>query len=646
LVMWPWRYWFWISSTWALALAMSSLYADGGAETGGVAEAQILDGVQQANRHSGVVVTVAVGDERAQLLLPHGGVDEAQLPGQLLVEDDPPRGGLQVAAVHLDLDRGVVVHRAGVQRHQHLFGAAEVLAFALGPRADPGQVVDAQDHVLGGNDDGVAVGRVEQVARGQHQRPALDLRRRGQGYVDGHLVAVEIGVEGVTDQGVELDGLALHQHGFEGLDAQAVQRGRPVQKHRVLRHHLLQHRPDLRGLLLHQGLGLLDVVHHVLLHQLAHDEGLEELQGHLGGQPALVQLQLRADHDDRASGVVHPLAQKVLAEAPLLALEHVREGLQGPVGRPLDHSLLLGVVEQGVHRLLEHPFLVADDDVRGVEREQAFEAVVAVDHPAVQVVQVRGGEAAAVQLDHGPELRGDHGNHVQDHPLRPVVRVAELLHDLDALQQALVALAPFVQHLDPQLRGQGIQIQGLQQGSNGLCADAGRKGHPVALLGLGVLLLAEQLHLLQIGVARVDDDVLLVVQNRAQRHDGQVQQQPHAGGNGAIVPDVGNRRGQLDVPHALAPHPEVRHLHPAAVTDHPFVADGLELAAVALPLLGGAEDAFAEQAVLLRPQRAIVDGLGFLDLPVGPGTDLVRRGQLDHYVVEVLQFSHGTLVLL
>jgi hypothetical protein len=42
------------------------------------------------------------------------------------------------------------------------------------------------------------------------------------------------------------------------------------------------------------------------------------------GQAALVQLELRADHDDRTAGVVDALAQQVLAEPALLALEHVR----------------------------------------------------------------------------------------------------------------------------------------------------------------------------------------------------------------------------------------------------------------------------------------------------------------------------------
>jgi hypothetical protein len=54
-------------------------------------------------------------------------------------------------------------------------------------------------------------------------------------------------------------------------------------------------------------------------------ERLEQLERHLLGQTALVQLQLRADDDDRTARVVHALAEQVLAEATLLALEHVAE---------------------------------------------------------------------------------------------------------------------------------------------------------------------------------------------------------------------------------------------------------------------------------------------------------------------------------
>ena len=88
-------------------------------------------------------------------------------------------------------------------------------------------------------------------------------------HVHGHLVAVEVGVEGRADQRVDLDGLALDQDGLEGLDAQAVQRGGAVQEHRVLADDVLQEVPDLGPLLLHHLLGRLDGGDQPLLLQLA-----------------------------------------------------------------------------------------------------------------------------------------------------------------------------------------------------------------------------------------------------------------------------------------------------------------------------------------------------------------------------------------
>jgi hypothetical protein len=45
---------------------------------------------------------------------------------------------------------------------------------------------------------------------------------------------------------------------------------------------LVEHCEDLGGLRLDEHLGLLDVVDDILFHKLLHDEGLEELEGHLG----------------------------------------------------------------------------------------------------------------------------------------------------------------------------------------------------------------------------------------------------------------------------------------------------------------------------------------------------------------------------
>ena len=187
----------------------------------------------------------------------------------------------------------------------------------------------------------------------------------------GHLVAVEVGVERRADQRVDLDGAALDQHDLEGLDAQAVQGRRTVQQHRALLGDLFQHVPDLGALPVDQALGALDVVREVVLDQPAHDEGLEQLQRHLLRQAALVQLELGADHDHRAAGVVDALAQQVAAEAALLALEHVGQALQLALAAAADRPAAAPVVDQAVDGFLEHALLVAHDHVGRAQLQAA-----------------------------------------------------------------------------------------------------------------------------------------------------------------------------------------------------------------------------------------------------------------------------------
>ena len=141
--------------------------------------------------------------------------------------------------------------------------------------------------------------------------------------MDRHLVAVEVGVERGADQRMQLDRLALDQDRLERLDAEAVQGRRPVEQDRMLADHLLEDVPDLGPLLLDHALGGLDGLRHAVELELGVDERLEQLERHLLGQAALVQLELGADHDHRAARVVDALAEQVLAEAALLALEHV-----------------------------------------------------------------------------------------------------------------------------------------------------------------------------------------------------------------------------------------------------------------------------------------------------------------------------------
>ena len=586
----------------------------------------------------------------------------------------------------------------------------------------PGQAVQPDHHVLGGHGHRLAVGGLEDVVGGQHQDPRLGLGLGGQRQVHGHLVAVEVRVERGADERVDLDGLALDQLRLERLDAEAVQGGRPVQQDRVLGDDLLEHVPHDRPGPLDHALGRLDVLRVVEVHQSLHDERLEQLQRHLLGQTALVQLELRADDDDRTARVVDALAQQVLAEPALLALEHVGQGLQRAVARTRDRAAAAAVVEEAVDGLLEHPLLVVHDDLGSAEVKKPLEAVVAVDDAPVQVVQVGGGEPATVELNHRPQVRRDHRDAVEDHAHRAVARVEERGDDLEPLEGAGLLLALAAADGLPQVGRLGLQVEGREPVLDRLSAHAAAEvpaepvphlavqdlvalqvldlqalepgphlvdpvdllGGPVAdllhlavrgltELAAGVALGAGRLKLGQVSlelllpgldvvvtallelgpldrdprlqggqvtlpglVVDVRDHVRGEVDDLLQVLRGEVEQVAQPGRHALEVPDVGHRRGELDVAHPLAAHLGPSDLDAAALADDALEPDALVLAAVALPVPGRAEDLLAEEPVLLRLEGAVVDGLRLLYLAVGPLPDVFGGGQPYAKVVKVV----------
>src|SRR3974390_1893069 len=95
------------------------------------------------------------------------------------------------------------------------------------------------------------------------------------------------------------------------------------------------------------------------------------------------------------------------------------------------------------------------------------------------------------------------------------------------------------------------------------------------------------------------------------------------------------RRRQFDVAEALTAHLGEGYLHTALVADHAAVLHALVLAAETLPVGYRPEDARAEQAIALRLEGAVVDGLRFGDFPVRPTANLLGRSQADANGVEV-----------
>src|SRR3989442_12575488 len=110
-----------------------------------------------------------------------------------------------------------------------------------------------------------------------------------------------------------------------------------------------QNVPNDGIVLLDQLLGLFDGGAMPALLEAMVDERLEQLERHLLGQAALVELELRADHDYRAAGIIHALAEQVLAEAALLAFERIGKALEWTVVGSTEYAAAPAVVEQRVH---------------------------------------------------------------------------------------------------------------------------------------------------------------------------------------------------------------------------------------------------------------------------------------------------------
>ena len=138
--------------------------------------------------------------------------------------------------------------------------------------------------------------------------------------MDRHLVTIEVGVEGRTYERVKLDGLTLDEGRLEGLDTESVQGRGTVQHNRVTLDDILEDVPNLRIQTVNHLLRILNVVGLTGLYQLLHHERLEQLEGHLLRNTALIDLQLRSYDDNRTSGVVYSLTEEVLTETSLLTL--------------------------------------------------------------------------------------------------------------------------------------------------------------------------------------------------------------------------------------------------------------------------------------------------------------------------------------
>src|SRR5690606_15864384 len=152
--------------------------------------------------------------------------------------------------------------------------------------------------------------------------------------------------------------------------------GSTVQKNRPSLDHLFQHFPHFGRLPLNEALGSFYVAGVAILHQFADDKRPEQLQGHRLGQTTLTKLELGTNNDNGTARIIHTLTQQVTAEAPFLTFEHIGQRLQLATTTATERLTALAVVNQAIHRFLQHALFVADNYIRRTQLEQSLEPVI------------------------------------------------------------------------------------------------------------------------------------------------------------------------------------------------------------------------------------------------------------------------------
>ena len=129
-----------------------------------------------------------------------------------------------------------------------------------------------------------------------------------------HLVAVKVGVEGGTNERVQLNCLAFDQHRLERLNTKAMQGRCAVEHDRMFADDIFENIPHQRLFGLDHFLGGLDGGCSAQHFELVENKWLEQFQRHFFRQAALMQFQRRADHDYGTTGVIDTFAEQILAE--------------------------------------------------------------------------------------------------------------------------------------------------------------------------------------------------------------------------------------------------------------------------------------------------------------------------------------------
>ena len=492
----------------------------------GVVITEVLNIIDNVRRFRSTKSVVALGNELAQFLLVH---EHAQAPlvgffilvevtdffRQDFVENHAAQRGLnQTITIDAALNSGLQIEVMLLISEQRFGNTGQHLAFATGTGANLRQVIGTQNHVLRRNDNRLTILRCKDMVGSQHQNAGFRLCFGGQRQMDSHLVTVEVGVVCRTSQRMQLQCAAFGEYRLECLNTKAMQRRGTVQENWMLFNNAFQLIPNFRLGTLYHAFCRFNIMCLTGSDQPLHNKRLKEFQSHFLRQAALMEFQFRAYDDNGTAGVVNALTQEVLTETALLTFQHIGKGFERTVARARNRTAAAAVVDQGVNSFLQHAFLVAHDDIRCTEVEQALQTVVTVDYTTIEVVEVGRCEAAAIELYHRAQFRRNDRHNIHDHPGWLVAGLAECFHNFQTTDGANLLLTGSRADFLAQNFAHALQIELIEQFLDGFGTHANTEGVAIFFQSIVVFFFGKQTLFRQIRVfTGIEYDVISKVEN-------------------------------------------------------------------------------------------------------------------------------------
>ena len=215
------------------------------------------------------------------------------------------------------------------------------------------------------------------------------------------------------------------------------------------------------------------------------------------------------------------------------------------------------------------------------------------------------------------------------------MRVLEALDEFQTLRQFLANLfALRVPHRLFQLFVELVEVDLGEKFLHRFRAHAGDEIFAVLFLRFAIFHFVQELGLGQRRLARIDDDIVFVIDDALELPRAHVEHQAQPRWHAFVEPDVRDRHRQLDVAHALAADARQRHFDTATIADDTFMLDPLVFSARAFPIAGRPENSLAKQTAFFRFESPVIDRLRILDFALAPRPHRVRGGDADRHLVE------------